>query len=61
MNDDLSRLADRIRDNLFEIETVLERINEGWQRYSSTSDDYYLDSVALNLHPCILVLSGFLN
>lgn len=50
MNEGLVRLASRIRDNLFEIGTVLQRVNEGWQRCLSTSDDYYLDGVALNLH-----------
>ena len=29
---------------------MLDRIDEGWQRASRTADDYYLDSVALNLH-----------
>ncbi len=26
------------------------RIDEGWQRAQSSADDYYVDSVALNLH-----------
>jgi len=50
VNEELSRLASRIRDNLSEIDTVVLRIKEGWQRYLSSSDDNYLDGVALNLH-----------
>ena len=50
MNEELSRLAGRVRDNLSEVDTVLQRIKEGWQRCLSSSDDYYLDGVALNLH-----------
>jgi hypothetical protein len=46
----LYKLAARIRTELTEIERVLERIQEGWQRSKSSADDYYLDSVALNLH-----------
>ena len=47
---DLSGLAHRIRQELVEVEHVLERIREGWQRARRSNDDYYLDSVALNLH-----------
>ena len=50
MNDTLQLLAVRIREEIAAIERVLDRIDEGWQRASRTSDDYYLDSVALNLH-----------
>jgi hypothetical protein len=50
MSEELTRLAIRIRENLPEIEIVLQRIQEGWQRCLSSSDDYYLDGVALNLH-----------
>lgn len=48
--DDLSGLALRIRQELGELELVLARISEGWQRARRSGDDYYLDSVALNLH-----------
>lgn len=47
---DLSGLANRIRLELIELERVLSRIQEGWQRAQRSNDDYYLDSVALNLH-----------
>jgi hypothetical protein len=47
---DLGGLALRIRQELVELEHVLARISEGWQRARRSDDDYYLDSVALNLH-----------
>lgn len=46
----LKGLASRIRQELAELEHVLVRMNEGWQRARRSDDDYYLDSVALNLH-----------
>jgi len=46
----LTRLAGRIRRELDELELVLARIEEGWQRAHRSDDDYYLDGVALNLH-----------
>lgn len=48
MNDSLAQLAIRIRDELAEVERVLRRLEEGWQRAQRTADDYYLDGVALN-------------
>ncbi len=50
MNSHLPQLADRIRGELTELEQVQQRIESGWQRVQRTNDDYYLDSVALNLH-----------
>ncbi len=49
-DEDLINLAHRIRRELIELEHVLARISEGWQRARRLNDDYYLDSVALNLH-----------
>jgi hypothetical protein len=46
----LFRLAERVRDELVELERVIQRIQEGWRRARRFSDDFYLDSVALNLH-----------
>ncbi len=46
----LSQLADRIRSELDELERVVFRAGEGWQRAIRSADDYYLDGVALNLH-----------
>lgn len=37
MNDELSRLASRIRDYLSEIDSVLQRIEEGWKRFRSSN------------------------
>lgn len=50
MNENLSRLANRIRNELGELERVIGRVQEGWKRAQQSSDDFYLDSVALNLH-----------
>lgn len=44
------RLAGRIRDELAELDRVVQRIEEAWRRSQRSSDDYYLDSVALSLH-----------
>jgi hypothetical protein len=52
----LARLAARIRNEIAELAHVLARIEEGWHRFKTTGDDYYLDSVALNLHD---LYSGF--
>ena len=50
MSAELRRLADRIRDELVELTRVLDRVAAGWKRAERSGDDYYLDSVALNLH-----------
>lgn len=50
MNDRRARLAIRIRDELVDLERVIERITEGWRRSKRSADDYYIDGVALNLH-----------
>ena len=50
MTDRLPRLAIRIREVLVDLDRVVDRVTEGWKRSQSTSDDFYLDSVALNLH-----------
>jgi hypothetical protein len=46
----LLRLAQRIRDECDELARVVDRVQEGWRRSQRSSDDLYLDSVALNLH-----------
>ena len=43
-------LSSRIKTELSDIEAVVKRITGGWERLQATGDDYYLDSVALNLH-----------
>ncbi|MCG3209586.1 MAG: hypothetical protein FOGNACKC_03213 [Anaerolineae bacterium] len=50
MSHQLTQLAGRIRVELVELEQVQDRIQAGWQRVQQTSDEYYLDGVALNLH-----------
>jgi hypothetical protein len=50
VNDPLCQLAARIRREMKDVERVLRRMEEGWKRAQRSSDDYYLDGVALNLH-----------
>lgn len=50
MSERLSRLAERIRDEMADLHRSVERAREGWRRAQQSSDDYYLDGVALNLH-----------
>lgn len=49
-DDDLKKLAARIHQELEEIQRILGRVSEGWERTRRSNDDYYLDGVALNLH-----------
>jgi hypothetical protein len=48
-DEELVKLAERIRQELSEISRVVARISEGWERARRSNDDFYLDSVALNL------------
>jgi len=50
MTSRLTQIAIRIRSELHELEDVLIRIKEGWDRAQRSGDSYYLDGVALNLH-----------
>jgi hypothetical protein len=50
VSEPLLRLAQRIRDECDELARVVDRVQEGWRRAQRSSDDLYLDSVALNLH-----------
>jgi hypothetical protein len=50
VNERLQQLAVSIRNELVEVQRVLGRVEEGWQRARLSTDDYYLDAVALNLH-----------
>jgi hypothetical protein len=50
LNERLQQLAVSIRNELVEVQRVLGRIEEGWRRARLSTDDYYLDAVALNLH-----------
>jgi len=46
----LKELVERTHQELNDIRRVLARIEEGWERARRSNDDYYIDSVALNLH-----------
>ena len=50
MSERLVHLAARIRDKLAELDHIADRVAKAWERALSVGDDYYLDSVALNLH-----------
>jgi hypothetical protein len=50
VSDRLLRLSDRIRNECQDLNRVVERAQEGWQRAERSTDELYLDSVALNLH-----------
>jgi hypothetical protein len=54
----LLKLSERIQSEVVDLESVIDRIKEGWQRSKKSGDDYYIDSVALNLHG---FYSGFRN
>jgi len=43
-------LAARISSELKELSEVVGRAEQGWKRAKKTNDDFYLDSVALNIH-----------
>lgn len=47
---EFSDLVNRILKELAEIQRVQARIHSGWEHAHSSSDDLYLDGVALNLH-----------
>ncbi len=50
MSERLLQVASRIHSELKELTRVLDRAQEGMRRAQKSSDDFYLDSVALNLH-----------
>ena len=50
MTERLTRLAERIRSELVDLDRLVERAREGLRRAKRADDDLYLDSVALNLH-----------
>jgi len=50
VSDRLLRLAERIRSECQDLGHVVERAQAGWRRAERSTDDLYLDSVALNLH-----------
>lgn len=50
MSERLLRVAERIRDECHELARLMARAQEGWRRAQASSDDLYVDGVALNLH-----------
>lgn len=50
MSEKGGQLAQRIQAEVSELERVASRVAEGWRRAQRATDDYYIDSVALNLH-----------
>lgn len=50
MNTPFQGLTERIRQELADLDKVVMRLSEAWQRANLSGDDFYLDSVALNLH-----------
>lgn len=50
MNGRYLTLAGRIRRDLNDLETVVQRSQEIWEQYQNSGNDQFLDAVALNLH-----------
>jgi len=50
MNKKYLTLISRIKDELSEIEQIVNRCQKAWENANISNDDLYLDSVALNLH-----------
>ena len=50
MSQRILKIAARIRSELNELQKIVVRIQDAWDRCRKFSDDFYLDSVALNLH-----------
>jgi hypothetical protein len=50
MNKEGAVLAARILTELKEISKLVSRIEQAWKKAKKREDDFYLDSVALNLH-----------
>ena len=44
MSNRLLKLSERIRSDVVDLESVIDRIMEGWQRSKRSGDDFYLDS-----------------
>jgi hypothetical protein len=42
--------TERILSELVELSSLVSRVEQGWEKASERHDDFYLDSVALNLH-----------
>jgi uncharacterized protein YutE (UPF0331/DUF86 family) len=43
-------LISQARAEMSEIDHTINRVQQAWERFKKSGDDFYLDSVALNLH-----------
>ena len=59
IDSDLQRVSARIRQELVELERVLQRINVAWQRATQKDDDYYLEALRSICMASTQVSSGF--
>jgi hypothetical protein len=50
VSEELANLAKRIRKELELIKRSLRKIEESWRVFQASGNEFYLDSVALNLH-----------
>jgi hypothetical protein len=50
MNPQAAILSARIDTELSELKQVVDRTMQAWEKAAKSEDDFYLDSVALNLH-----------
>ncbi len=49
-DEDVAALVRRIHQELGELQRVLDRILDVWERSRHSNDDYFMDAIALNLH-----------
>jgi ATP phosphoribosyltransferase regulatory subunit HisZ len=50
MTEDYRALAGRIRQDLNDLDAVVNRVEAIWDRYEASEDKYYIDAAALNVH-----------
>jgi uncharacterized protein YukE len=50
MSNRLLKLSERIHSEVVDLESVIDRIKEGWQRSKKSGDDYYIDRLSFPLH-----------
>jgi|APFre7841882654_1041346.scaffolds.fasta_scaffold669420_1 hypothetical protein len=62
MNEQLRAIAQRIRAELPEMDRAIQRARQAFERASLSSDDLYLDSVALRIEvPQVYDVGGFIR
>ncbi|MEM6426691.1 MAG: hypothetical protein AAF728_16260 [Cyanobacteria bacterium P01_D01_bin.128] len=45
----MNRLATRIREELGDIQLTINRAMQGWQKFTQSTDELYIDGIALNI------------